>query len=332
MIRRTQRVAAKTKFINWQRPMTHLFVALAPIAVSAVYFFGWRALLVMAVANAAGFAVEYAFVKQWKQPVTSAVFVTNLLFALSLPPSLPIWMVALGAAFAVLFGKMVFGGFGKNIFNPALTGRAFIYISFGNYMTAQWNNPGSGVLGGLTSWLTNADAITTATPGMSMKLSAAALVDKGLELPTLMQLFLGNTAGVLGGTSALLVILGGVYITYKKAANYRIVISALAGFLITQTLLWAFGVRDAIDPLRAMLAGSVLFGIFFFATEPVSACKTNEGRWIYGAFIGSMTSLIALFSPWPAGTMFAVLLANMFAPITDYAIGEAKKARKAKAA
>ncbi len=312
--------------------MTHLLVALTPIVLSSIYFFGWRALLIIALANVVGFSVEQIFVRQWKQPVTSAVFVTNTLFALSLPPTLPLWMVILGSAFAVLFGKMVFGGFGKNIFNPALTGRAFLYISFGDYMTSQWNAPAMGPLGGLTSWLSSADALTTATPGSVIKMSGEMLAAKGFEAPTLMQLFLGNTTGVLGGTSALLVIIGGIYITYRKAANYRIVISGLGGFLITQTLLWHFGVRNAADPLRALLSGSILFGVFFFATEPVSACKRNEGRWMYGAFIGSMSALISLFAPWPAGTMFAILLANMFAPITDYAIDAAKASRKARAA
>jgi Na+-transporting NADH:ubiquinone oxidoreductase subunit B len=121
------------------------------------------------------------------------------------------------------------------------------------------------------------------------------------------------------------VLAGGIYITWRKAANYRIVVSGIAAFLVTQAVLWMMHVRGAPDPLRAALAGSVLFGIFFYATDPVSASQTNEGRWIYGAFIGAMSAIISVLSAWPAGTMFAILLANAFAPIMDYTIRELKK-------
>jgi Na+-transporting NADH:ubiquinone oxidoreductase subunit B len=134
------------------------------------------------------------------------------------------------------------------------------------------------------------------------------------------QLFLGRISGCIGGTCAPAVLLGGAYILWKKAANYRIVLAGVLGFFIVQSGLWLGGCAKAADPVRAMLAGSLLIGIFFYATDPVSAAKTNAGRWIYGAFIGVMSSLISAFSAWPAGTMFSILLANMFAPITDVAV------------
>jgi Na+-transporting NADH:ubiquinone oxidoreductase subunit B len=133
-------------------------------------------------------------------------------------------------------------------------------------------------------------------------------------------LFLGSIGGTIGGTSALLAALGGSYLVWKKAANYRIVVSGLLGYLVVQTVLWAGGVQKAVSPIQGMLAGSFVIGVFFYATDPVSASQTHEGRWLYGAFIGVMSSLITTFSAWPAGTMFSILLANMFAPITDYAI------------
>ncbi len=304
------------KLINWQLPMKRVLYALAPVMVASVYLFGWRALAVLAVCNAAGFATEYAFTRNWKQPVSSAVFVTSSLFALSLPPSLPYWMAVVGVVFGLTFGKMVFGGFGKNVFNPALTGRAFIYVSFGSYMTGRWVDPVGGPLGGLAAYAP--DAITRATPGMLLK--------AGEPCGTL-ALFLGNVSGTLGGTSAVLALAGGAYLVWKKAANYRIVYSAIAGYLLTQAVLWQ--ATGGVNPLQGFLAGSIVIGFFFYATDPVSACMTNEGRWFYGAFIGIMTSLIAAFSSWPAGTMFAILLANMFAPITDHAVREIKKRKKA---
>jgi len=312
----------KPKWIRWQKPIQRVLYALIPIVLSSVYFFGWRVLLMLLLVNAAGYLAEYAFTRKWGTPVTSAVLVTNTLFCLSLPPALPIWMAILGIVFAVVFGKMVFGGFGKNIFNPALTGRAFLYISFGGFMTGRWSAPVPGVPGGLTAYA--ADAITTATPGIVLKTDPSAVSLSGL--------FLGNTAGCIGGTSAILVLLGGIYITWTRAANYRIVISCLAGYLVMQGTLWLSGVSGAADPVRAAFSGSLLIGAFFYATDPVSASQTNEGRWVYGAFIGAMSCIISIFAAWPAGTMFAILLANMFAPIMDLGIGELKARKKARLA
>ena len=334
------------KLINWQLPMQRVLYALAPIVASGVYFFGWRSLLVVAVANAVAFFSEYVFTRREGQPVTSAVFVTGTLFALSLPPMLPLWMVALGSAFGVVFGKMVFGGFGKNIFNPALTGRAFIYISFGDYMTARcWTHPIDGALGGLLQFAN--DAVTRATPGTWLKYTAEQLTANGIEpaMFSLEKLVLGNIAGVIGGTSAVLVVIGGLYLVRTKAANWRLPLAVILGFSITHFLLTFFGAAYAANApenmdvaarlLRASYftfssacAGSLLFGAFFYATDPVSAPKTDEARWIYGLEIGVLSSLIGLFTVWPAGTMFAILLANMFAPITDIAVKGIKEKRK----
>jgi len=334
------------KLINWQLPMQRVLYALAPIVASGVYFFGWRSLVVVAVANAVAFFSEYVFTRREGQPVTSAVFVTGTLFALSLPPMLPLWMVALGSAFGVVFGKMVFGGFGKNIFNPALTGRAFIYISFGDYMTARcWTHPIDGALGGLLQFAN--DAVTRATPGTWLKYTAEQLTANGIEpaMFSLEKLVLGNIAGVIGGTSAVLVVIGGLYLVRTKAANWRLPLAVILGFSITHFLLTFFGAAYAANApenmdvaarlLRASYftfssacAGSLLFGAFFYATDPVSAPKTDEARWIYGLEIGVLSSLIGLFTVWPAGTMFAILLANMFAPITDIAVKGIKEKRK----
>ncbi len=331
----------RAKAINWQAPMRRVLYALLPIVVSAVYFYGWRSLVMLALVNAVAFAAEYAFVRRDKQPVTAAVFVTASLFTLSLPPLLPFWMAVVGIVFGVVFGKMVFGGFGRNVFNPALTGRAFIYISFGDFMTARcWTHPVGGVLGGFAAYANTApDAITQATPGTWLRLANQARVAGTALVETLPsgitaddfvwnRLLLGNTAGCIGGTSAVLVVLGGAYLLWTKTANHRIVLAALAGYMLTQGALYLSGVPKAADPMLAVMSGSVLFAIFFYATDPVSACKTNAGRWLYGALVGILSSLIAVFSVWPAGAMFAILLANMFGPITDYAINSFKNGRK----
>jgi Na+-transporting NADH:ubiquinone oxidoreductase subunit B len=309
----------KKPLIKWQRPNVHVMYALAPAAAASVYFFGWRSLLMLSVVCIAGFLTEYLYLRAtYREPVSSAVFVSCFLFALSLPPTLPVWIAIVGIVFGIMFGKMVFGGFGRNIFNPALVGRAFIYISFGGPMTAAWVDHIGGGAGGFARF--SADAVTHATP--LMRLSEGLPVSK-------ISMLLGNEAGCLGETSAILLLIGGIYIVYRKFASWRIVLSILISMLALQTALWAAGAGNAIDPLSAVLGGGFMMGAFFMATDPVSASQTDGGRWIYGILIGSVTVLIRTFSIWAEGMMFAILLGNMFAPIVDYYIKEARKRGKA---
>ncbi|HPB30091.1 MAG TPA: RnfABCDGE type electron transport complex subunit D [Candidatus Sumerlaeota bacterium] len=314
----------KKGLVQWQPMMVRVLYALGPIALASMYFFGWRSLAALVLCNAAAFAVEYIFCRQNRQQVSSAVFVTGSLLALSLPPALPFWMGMVGAAFGVLFGKMVFGGFGKNVFNPALVGRAFIYVAFPNPMNAWWSPPFGGFPGGFAHWMP--DAVTGATPMTILKEGGAQ---------ALKDLFLGSTAGCFGETCALLILLGGIYIIWKKSADYRIVLSGLAGFILLQTILRGAGISSALHPVPALLSGSFLFGLFFFITEPISASRHQTGKWIYGFFYGVMVVIIRTFSVWREAVTFAVLLANVFAPIMDYALAmldrksAAKKANKA---
>ncbi|HQB11102.1 MAG TPA: RnfABCDGE type electron transport complex subunit D, partial [bacterium] len=223
----------KKPLISWQLPMKRVLWALAPTALAGVYFFGLRVLLLYIVVHIAGFLSEYAFAKKYNQQVSSSVFVTNMLFAMIIPPALPFWMAAVGIIFGVVFGKMVFGGFGKNIFNPALVGRAFIYVTFAVYMTGMWSEPYGGMMGGLLSY--SPDAVTSATV-----LSSA----KGTMNSIWLNAFLGNIAGSAGETSALLIILGGMYLVIKKVASREIIITTVIGLVIPQTIFWYFGVKD----------------------------------------------------------------------------------------
>jgi len=178
-----------------------MLYALSPLVVVSIYFFGWRTLLILAIVNVVGFLAEYLFVRMYNQKVSTAVFVTNTLFALSLPPMIPIWIAIVGIIFGVVFGKMVFGGFGRNIFNPALTGRAFIYVSFVVPMTSTWMKPVDGF------FRFAPDAVTQATP--------LRLLFRGVDVP-LINLFLGNVAGSVGETCALLIIISGIYLVWKN--------------------------------------------------------------------------------------------------------------------
>lgn len=312
----------KRPLVLKQKPMLLVVYALVPLVLLSVYFFGLRSLVILVVVNISGFIAEYVMASKAKQQVSSAVFVTGFIYALSLPPTIPLWIAAVGIVFGIVFGKMVFGGFGRNVFNPALSGRAFVYVSFGVPMTSRWGlplwNPGQGLAGGFTSW--QADAITKATP--LVKLSAGGEVDW-------QSLFLGNVSGALGETSALLILICGIFLLFRKVSSFRIVLGGFAGYLFFQSLFWLLKLGSFYDPFRAVISGSFLFGLFFCITDPISASQTtNPGRWIYGLFFGILCALIRTFSSWPEAVTFAVLLANMFAPLIDYLIKGALTAMK----
>jgi Na+-transporting NADH:ubiquinone oxidoreductase subunit B len=217
---------------------------------------------------------------------------------------------------------MVFGGFGKNVFNPAITARAFVYISFGVPMTARFVLPQTSLNwfpAGFGTWLTAADSVSAATPMATQSASY-------------LQLLLGNISGSFGETSALLIILGGAYIVYKKAANWKIVVGSIGSFLLLQTILWISGIPTATNPLYAVLSGSFLLGAFFMVTDPISSSQsTDAGRWVYGALFGLLTVVIRVFANWAEGVTFAILLVNMFGPLCDHYFKQRKAKKKAKA-
>ncbi len=304
-----------------QKIMLQVVYALIPIVIASIYFFGWRSLVVLAVVNLAGFASEYIFARVYGQQVSSAVFVTNFLFALSLPPTIPLWIAVVGIVFGVVFGKMVFGGFGRNVFNPALSGRAFIYVSFGYPMTSRFIEPVTGFPGGFARWLPDMDTLTKATPLIRLT---------GGEEVSLSNLLLGHTSGSLGETSAVLIIVTGCILLIMKTASFRIVLSCFIGYLGLQTIFYTAGVAGALNPVYSLFAGSLLFAFFYMATDPISSSQTtNRGRWIYGLVIGLLTSLIRTFSAWPEAVTFAILLANMFAPLLDYTLKQSAAKKKA---
>jgi Na+-transporting NADH:ubiquinone oxidoreductase subunit B len=306
--------------VKWQKPNVGVMIALVPAIIASIYYFGWRSLLLLFVVTVAGFLTEYIFLQvYYKEPVSSAVFVSSFLLTLSLPPTIPIWIAVIGIVVAIFFGKMVFGGFGRNIFNPALTGRVFIYVSFGAPMTAAWVNNFTGFPGGFGRFASH--AVTQATP--------MAQIVQGQSV-SFLSMLVGYESGSLGETSALLLLLGGIYIIAKKYASYRIVLGGFLGMLVVQAGLWLAGVNRAIDPLSATLSGGWMLGVLFMATDPVSAAGTNPGRWIFGGLVGVLTSLIRVFSIWAEGVMFAILLGNMFAPILDHYIREAKSKKAEK--
>jgi Na+-transporting NADH:ubiquinone oxidoreductase subunit B len=310
------------KLFQLQKVMLRVCYAMMPLVFASVYFFGWRSLALIAVVFLFGIATEAAFTVRQGKPVTSAVFVTCLIFTLSLPPTTPFWMAIVGIIVGVGVGKMVFGGFGQNVFNPAMVGRCFLYITFPVQVTNTWVNPMWGGTAGLTQWSTFPDAVTQATPMVTLR--------AGSVIPT-EQLFLGYTAGCLGETSALLILLGGAYLIYTKAASYRLAGSCLLGGILLNSVLYALGAATVPSPILNLISGSFLFGTVFVVTEPVSGAKTPLGQWIYGFMIGGLTVVLRGFSNFSEGIMFSVLLMNAFVPVLDQTIRQIKAPKQVSA-
>lgn len=301
-----------------QALMRKVLISLIPIVIAAVYFFGWRALALIAVSCTAGVLTEWAFKRKGNKPVTEAVFVSSFLYALTLPPGTPFWVAAIGIAFGIMFAKEVFGGFGRNVFNPALVGRAFVYVNFPAFLTIQWSQPAQGLPGGFGLWLTPpVDALATATPMLAYRAS-------GFMEP-LQNMFFGNISGSLGETSALLILLAGAYLIFTKTASWEIMASTVLGLLLANTAFNILDMSRVPTPLFGLLSGGLLFGAVFMATDPISAPKTQKGKWIYGLLIGLVTVIIRGFALFAGGMMFAILIANTFVPLIDEGVKAMEK-------
>ena len=292
--------------LDVKRYMSMVIVALVPCLLASIYFFGLRVLAMIVVSYAVGGAVEVVFAVLRKEEINEGFLVTGLLFPLVLPPALPLWMVGVGVAFGVLVGKELFGGTGRNLFNPALVGRCFLALSYPKAMSSDWLEPGTGLFGRATEWAS--DVVTEATP------LAAAKNGQWASLPDLL---LGNVTGSAGETSALAVILGGLLLVAIGVANWRTVAATLASFALMTVFIVRGDGQVAHDTAWHLLSGGLLFGAFFMATDPVTSPMTSGGKWVYGLLIGVATALIRHYTGYVEGVMFAILLGNVFAPVLD---------------
>ena len=314
--------------------MRKVVLCLIPPLLGAIFFFGWVSLFIVTLSVVTCTITEWMFVRKHHGKVSEAVFVTGMLFGLVLPPTIPFYMVVLGAVFAISFGKMAFGGFGANVFNPAMVGRAFIYITFPIHMTARWipaanfsDFPAGFALWRFTPIGDALSAITTATPSHAYRAGAEIL-------PTIGKLLFGNINGTfvklgetvfigggsLGETSAVLILIGGFYLLIKKIAKWRLVVGFFGAYIIMQVILHLTMPHIAPGLLYGVLSGGAVLGGFFMVTDPVSAPKTKGAQWIYGTFIAILTNIIRSFSLFAGGLMFSILLGNMFAPLMDHGV------------
>ena len=301
--------------LDVKRVMSMVIISAIPCVLAALYFFGLRFIAMIVVTYAAGLAVEATFSIVRKESINEGFFVTGILIPLILPPNLPLWMVALGTALGVFIGKELFGGTGRNIFNPALVGRCFLSLAYPKDMAAGWVEPSHELAGGFLTWIgPSLDAVSGATP--------LALAKQG-EMGSIAHQLMGSVSGSAGETSAILIILSGVFLLFTRVASWRTVVSMLGSFVILTGALVvggavAYPIPGVFGPVMwHLFAGGLLFGAFYMATDPVTSPTTNTGKWLYGIIIGSTAVLIRNFTGYVEGVTFAILLGNIVAPIFD---------------
>lgn len=294
---------------------------------------------VFLVCNLVGGAWEVLFSCVRGHEVNEGFMVTGMLFPLTLPPSIPLWQVAVGISFGVVIGKEVFGGTGKNFLNPALTARAFLYFAYPAQMSGDkvWVAVNPAVAPDGYSAATPLGQMASAPIEQAVS-TANAFVQSGIDL-SWSQAFFGWMPGSMGETSTLACLIGAGILILTQVGSWRIMLSTLIGAMGSAMLLWSlFGQSGAhlrdnpmfqYPPEWQLVTGGLAFGLVFMATDPVSASMTQKGKWVYGLLIGLFTTLIRVINPgYPEGIMLAILLGNLFAPIIDYVVVQANIRRR----
>jgi electron transport complex protein RnfD len=309
------------------RIMWSVVLALVPALFGSVYFFGPRALWLVVAGILSAVITEALCQKIRKKPVTvtdGSAVVTGILLTFCLPPGVPWWLPVLGSAFAIAIGKQVFGGLGHNPFNPALLGRAFLLASWPLHMTTDWRAPSMGTLSGI-------DVITSATPLSVLKEAHKILANPAATTEQMVQarealaqlsssygnLFWGNIGGSLGETSAILLLIGGLYLMFKRYIGWKIPLTFMGTVMIITGI---FGGTDGLftgDVLFHLLSGGLVLGAFFMATDMVTTPVTYRGRLIFGTGCGVITSVIRLAGGYPEGVCYSILLMNACTPLID---------------
>ncbi len=295
--------------------MWEVVYSLIPIVGAAYFYFGFSALLLIAAATLGALLTEWAFSPDRRSLFDGSALITGLLLALTLPPGFPLWMAFLGGVVAIGMGKVIWGGLGQNIFNPALIGRAFLQGAFPGAITT-WELPDGNYLGVRGANLAlpfsqggGVDAVSTATPLARMKFEQ-------VSAPT-SDLLLGNISGSLGETCGLLLILAGAYLIWRGLINWRIPAGILATVALLSAVFWLIEPGRYPSPHFMVLAGGLLIGAVYMATDLVSSPLTPKGIWIYSIGIGVLVVLIRLWGGLPEGVMYAILLMNAATPLLN---------------
>ena len=312
-----------SKPLSTRSVMIDVIIALVPAVAAAAYYFRIYALVLIPTCVISAVATEWLcnVIRKKPHPFESlgdfSAVVTGIILALSLPPSLPVWAAIIGSAFSIAIGKMVFGGLGANIFNPAMVGRAFLTVSFGMLMTT-WTVPAT-----INSAMpeisaeSKINARTQATPLALSKDAIKAKTDSDVVNNQLADMFTGEIGGCLGETSALALLLGGIYLLIRRTINFHIPLAVLLSALVFATIAYLVNSDAYISPLPHLCSGGLLIGAFFIATDPVTAPLSTKGMWIFGIGVGTITMLIRIVGEYPEGIMFSILLMNAVTPLID---------------
>lgn len=299
------------------------------------FWFGFCQIIpIVAVSYIVGLGIEFVYAQIRKHEINEGFLVSGMLIPLIMPVDVPLWMVALATAFAVIIGKEVFGGTGMNIWNPALLARAFVFFSYptqisGDKVWIAGLTGGQGVIDGFSG----ATPLSIAAGGTGE--AAANLTGEGLrsQLPDVFDLFMGFIPGSIGETSKLAILLGAVILVITGIGSWRIMLASTIGCLGMGWLcnLLAANPYMELPPYYHLLMGGFAFGAIFMATDPVSAAQTNTGKWIYGILFGILVVIIRVFNPaYPEGVMLIILLMNTFAPLIDHYVVSANIRRRLK--
>jgi Na+-transporting NADH:ubiquinone oxidoreductase subunit B len=333
--------------IDLKRTMFSVVIALLPVLVFGMWNIGYQHFLAISntessiidallfgafklvpmiiVSYGVGLGIEFAFAISRGHSVNEGYLVTGLLIPMIMPADLPLWMLAVSVAFAVVIGKEVFGGTGMNILNPALTARAFLYFAYPTMMSGDkvWVS------------LNNEIAVDGYSGATALSDAYNGLVDK---VPSIMESFIGTIPGSASETSAMLILLGAVYLIATGVGSWRIIFSGIIGGLVMSMIFNYFaGTIETtnylfkINPFHQICLGGFLFGVVFMATDPVSASQTSKGKWIYGFLVGFLGIMIRVVNPaYPEGIMMAVLFMNVMAPLIDHYVVSANVNKRMK--
>lgn len=301
-----------------QSLMLDVVIALLPLAVYGVYLFSYQALIRIVVSVVFCVIFECAFRKRCglnlRYKDYSAV-VTGLLLALVCPPTVPLWMLMLGCFFATVVAKEFFGGLGANVFNPALVGRAFMFVSFSKPMST-WLQPNSSIFNSAIDGLASASPLKLVNAKEGVAMTASQIADKlniGSSTELYTQLFLGNHSGCIGETNTLLILLGFAYLLVRKVIDWKTTVVMIA----TTVGITAIA---GVDPILTITSGGLVFGAVFMATDYTTTPATVKGRIIFGFGCGLITALIRIFSGMPEGVMYSILIMNAVVPFLSYFI------------
>ena len=325
--------------IDLKRVMITVIIALLPALIYGIYNTGYQYLYqtgetfstfdaflhgsykilpMIAVSYIVGLGIEFAFAVFRGHQVNEGYLVTGLLIPMIMPVDIPLWMVGVSVAFAVLIGKEAFGGTGMNILNPALTARAFAFFAYPTYMS------------GNQVWVSEASNVDGVSGETILGMLAAG---NSPEQYSVMEMFIGSIPGSIAETSTLMVLIGAAILIYSGVGSWRIMAGSIIGAAVTGFLfnLWGANELMSFSWFNHLIVGGFAFGVVFMATDPVSAAQTLKGKWIYGLLVGVFCILIRVFNPaYPEGVMLAILLMNVFAPTIDHYVIEASVKRREK--